>query len=815
MSESLRISIGFAFLTAVLFLPIFFGYLFFDADAYTYDYPVSVFYSDALRAGERTDINQYYLGGFPSALSPVGNWIDPLNQILLTVAPDGMTANNARVLISVFIGLVLSYLFGRMTGLRREASLLLASAYLLAQTVSGMTAGLINSGSFPVMPALLLIVLMLHRQTNTKKWLLLLLLGMIVCAYGWLSGLVQTVFYSVIFAGCYAVFLDWKQERHMPWITLQRWRTTLLYGCVVAGGMLLALPGLYQTVLLRTHTLRISGFGSGELDGLSLVSALYGLVPNYLTVPFLALGHNIGLYLGALSVILLPVACTALWRDATARFFLGTYGIVFLILIPPLGLLWAMQQLPVFSLFHSTERLLLPGAFFGAYASALALNVIIADVDILRRKAVRWALRLIGFVILCFWFLVAALNIFFYVTPWQSSETQMAWLTKIFLFTRKDISILQTSGDHYLSVFNTALASLEYTFSLWRWEFLLPMILLLVAWLFVWLYARGHVSSKHFAIGVVVIVLVNTGGVYTAQFQNYLPKTLITTPPPVVETILARERDPNEYYVLGFLTGDVAFRNVYAHRSVSSQEEFLIARDFLAANIGMLYGVPKADGYEPYRIARMEYLWRDLIANESLPKASSHAAAVDQKKSELYQQLPFLGSLNITYIVSGYELENIALVELGRYPINDSLSVYLYHNKLARPRVSIPNIVRAVGYWEDEYAALLTDSGAFPITVECDECMHGLYEQRGATLSEMLVQPGVVSARTESSHDVWVIVARALVPGWHAYIDGVEVPIYPASFMVQAVLVPAGSHDVRLEYQGSVLPSAFGGYLIE
>jgi uncharacterized membrane protein YfhO len=46
-----------------------------------------------------------------------------------------------------------------------------------------------------------------------------------------------------------------------------------------------------------------------------------------------------------------------------------------------------------------------------------------------------------------------------------------------------------------------------------------------------------------------------------------------------------------------------------------------------------------------------------------------------------------------------------------------------------------------------------------------------------------------------------VVVRNVWEPGWVASVDGVPAPVLRADYLLQAVPVPAGSHDVRLVYR--------------
>jgi len=61
-----------------------------------------------------------------------------------------------------------------------------------------------------------------------------------------------------------------------------------------------------------------------------------------------------------------------------------------------------------------------------------------------------------------------------------------------------------------------------------------------------------------------------------------------------------------------------------------------------------------------------------------------------------------------------------------------------------------------------------------------------------------------VEARAEAS--AWVVLSDAWYPGWRAFVDGVQVDLYPADYLFRAVRVPKGAHRVEFVYR----PLLFG-----
>ena len=46
----------------------------------------------------------------------------------------------------------------------------------------------------------------------------------------------------------------------------------------------------------------------------------------------------------------------------------------------------------------------------------------------------------------------------------------------------------------------------------------------------------------------------------------------------------------------------------------------------------------------------------------------------------------------------------------------------------------------------------------------------------------------------------YLVVRQAYYPGWRAWVDGEEVPLYPADGVLMALPVPAGRHRVQVVY---------------
>ena len=59
----------------------------------------------------------------------------------------------------------------------------------------------------------------------------------------------------------------------------------------------------------------------------------------------------------------------------------------------------------------------------------------------------------------------------------------------------------------------------------------------------------------------------------------------------------------------------------------------------------------------------------------------------------------------------------------------------------------------------------------------------------------------MISMEVESSCSQFLVLSETYYPGWKAYIDSTEAPLYKANFAFRAIAVPAGRHRVVLKYE--------------
>lgn len=63
------------------------------------------------------------------------------------------------------------------------------------------------------------------------------------------------------------------------------------------------------------------------------------------------------------------------------------------------------------------------------------------------------------------------------------------------------------------------------------------------------------------------------------------------------------------------------------------------------------------------------------------------------------------------------------------------------------------------------------------------------------------VSPNELRLHTQTTSERFLVLSEMWFPGWHAEIDGRELPIYRANYLFRGLVVPAGTHTIRMSYR--------------
>jgi len=165
-------------------------------------------------------------------------------------------------------------------------------------------------------------------------------------------------------------------------------------------------------------------------------------------------------------------------------------------------------------------------------------------------------------------------------------------------------------------------------------------------------------------------------------------------------------------------------------------------------------------------------------------------------------QSPILDMLNVRYIVSR---ETADLTGQDLKPIFRSTKdgMIVWENEKALPRAFfVSRVMEAEG---KELAFLQRgDFDPARLLVLSESVGENRPTQQGsrdhASVEIISYEPKEVRLRVSNREEGFLVLADAYYPGWRSVIDGVETKIYIANYMLRAIRVPRGTHDVRFYY---------------
>lgn len=800
------------------FSPLLFGgYMFFEQERLGAFYPMAFFYQQALETQQSFLWNPYYYGGFPSYLTVFGGFLYPVHYLLFSVFTF-VTAYHVAISLAVFGGMAFSYLFGRKSGFSKTGSLILAASYATGQTFSHFTAGLSYANGFMVLPIFFLALLLGKDAKTLLARFGAVLLGGIGVGIGFLAGFPHTVLYGLTFAFFYALFLDYEEMRRSGIIfgekIVKSFSATFSYLCMILLGVLIGTPQLIPMLDLKEFSIRAHGYAAYAGSGISPLELVTFILPDAIKIPFLVHGTT-GFYIGTLSLFF-AVSAILFFRSRRVWFFSLSYLFMFLMAlgVPPLS--WVNDYLPIFSRVSGPARWLMIGVFSLGYLAAAGFEGMAERLpEFKTNQNFQRFLKGSGVVAL-FIFLVLSGSAIFVLFLSGSAETQKTLLS--YLLEGRD---LRLPHEHYFNVFARSLETLQSTFSFSDISFLLIISLFPLGLFILHDFYRNGLKER-FRVLVIAFVIGNTILAAYAGLKDYLvPAAVLLEEPMAARVMKGGVRSPGGelFRFMPFLAGDFAFREIFAKRNLSAEEQAIVQRELLFGQIGTLYGIQGAWGFEPLRSRRMQEL-----VDFTISSTGSDAAG------DLMDRLPLLSMMNVKYIFSPLLLEDPRIVSV-EIPPNPHLSVpfYLYENKEFLPRVYF---AKNSILWRDSEKELLSaviEEKDFQKNtyIECRDCRDAADGPGENKISVLRYGNGILELEAESDRGGWLVFSESHLPGWIAEIDpvrsktpeasvdalsahrtsnGVEgkrLPIYTANYLFQSVFVPAGAHHVVFEYKGA------------
>ncbi|MBA2302819.1 MAG: YfhO family protein [Acidobacteria bacterium] len=218
------------------------------------------------------------------------------------------------------------------------------------------------------------------------------------------------------------------------------------------------------------------------------------------------------------------------------------------------------------------------------------------------------------------------------------------------------------------------------------------------------------------------------------------------------------------------------------------------AQETLALSWGMVHDVEDVNGFNSLQPRRYtDYLFG--------PDAHDVSYGYLRDPALFRSDSAILSSLNVRYVLvpSGVRMD------LGSHlrAVYENANVRVYENTHVYPRAYFSDSVRVV---LDPRAVLqqVTEAGfdgRREALVESEAAPSLQRPTSPATCTATRDSPNELSVTTVTAEPRFLVVSEMYAPGWRAYVDGVETPVYRTNYLFRGVVVPAGQHLVQFVYR--------------
>ena len=215
----------------------------------------------------------------------------------------------------------------------------------------------------------------------------------------------------------------------------------------------------------------------------------------------------------------------------------------------------------------------------------------------------------------------------------------------------------------------------------------------------------------------------------------------------------------------------------------------LSLQNVLLSSTNMLIKIEEVQGYDVPVTSRYHQFFKQALKGKDLYWHYN----ISQYDPTI---LPFLQILNVTHIISKIADLDLPLVHDGH--------VKIFQVPDAKQRAFMT--YQSINANDEEHALRLTldnkDNLNELVVLENNNDAEETAEIIAKNEIEFYSRTSQkIKMKVTTDKPGYMVLSQSYYPGWHAYVDDEEVEIYPADYLLQAIKVPQGSHQVRFVYQ--------------
>ncbi len=739
--------------------PVLVGGMLIAEEPFWYHIPLYTFYKNAIASGDSFLWNPYNFSGFPSFVSVVG-FFSPIHYLAFRFFPV-MDAFHWLL----FADFVLAAFFTAL--LLRDFGVSALGQYLGA--LGYVSANLVYTNALTMANAVLFLPLFFWALSRIRGggWRYAVLASAVL-GWAWLSGVTQYVLYGVIAAVAFMLFIVWQAERSL------RSRLLIKFLLILLAGTAIGMVQLTPTALIARESVRSGGLSYAEasIDPLLPSDALRLFLPYFeppFGVPFGSKGAEAFVYLGAIPFFFLLAAFGS--KSSPARFFKWLFigaGALAIVYSP---FYWLLAKAPVFNLLRGQSRWMIAGFF----AAAVLVGF---GADRFRSTPQARSNRLLVSL-----FAIASLAV-----------TLAAVAMPLAAGTLTDVAE-RFAGSADLA--SRVVAELGRTMDISRPEVFLPLIAALVASLLLVLISRRPELVRQAAGWLAIFAGLNFIAIAPLSYPA-APRQVIADPPPTVRFLT--ERDGRAF---NFLTD--TYVDEVVGRLPSPTNRGLVERLQAAAifpNTNLFYGIASAGYFEQIRSKNMSRLL-NLLGDPYTGSSDLRGLSTREGQVRLFERrkglVDFLG---IRWVVSGWPLDEEKFPKVFTATVTDKkIPLSVYENRESKPFTYLAPQVRFVVGDDEEAFRVFAEGNFSELVVRCGPgCTPGVRSFGRGSVTRIDQGNAKLTLALSLNEPGFLVVSQNNLPGWRATIDGREVPIQTVNTVFMGIPVPAGEHDIALEY---------------
>ncbi|MEK7578832.1 MAG: YfhO family protein [Patescibacteria group bacterium] len=764
----------------IIFFPILFlKKLFPGFDLLLVFYPYSHYFLN-----QQSFLASGILNGFNIATTPAGfagNWI--YYRFFNFGFLDFVSFYNVLIFFYFILTTIFSYLASRKLGFDKYVSVLVASVYIFSAYNLSWMVNIVTAASLFIFPA---VIYFLLKFRNTQNWLWPAL-GGVVLGLGLITSHPQFALIGIFGGFLFSIFLIFSARgesvfgrESLQWKFLAAFLVICFMGFVLSAFQLLP---EYQLGKLTQRGVALS-FQDSQECALGAADFVRYLLPNF------GFGVNCEslLHVGILPLIFAIFAVIYLKKDKGVIFWslLLVFALLFSIKYSPFA--WIFHQFPVWSGLRGPARFIMLGNFALAVLSGYGFNWILENEENFKEfKIFRWIKR----IFLGFLFLIIMINV-------------LGLFKKIFIGLAQDFFdkyyYSKTIGlpiEHYHRSIENLIFNNFYTFSFLNKEFLIPLLLIVMAFLVLFFIKKFNKTSLFYVFLLSGFIWAATSPMVSSGLnRDFFAET------EVVNFLKKQTGNFRIYSLMPNLSAYQLVISAYSGAILADENEFL--KMMLPPNLNLVYGLDSIDGYDVSMPRRVSRILAELLSERAtLGNKIAEARLKPEEKIKVFEsRANLLRMMNVKYIISAYALDEknfkkVLEIKTTRF----NVPVYVYEDKNVLPRFYFAKSVKPIK--SDELKALdqILISDINYKDISFIECGNDCGNNSGGKIIDYEYKNGYLRLNTESQTGGWLIFSESFDKNWHAKMNDEKAPIYRANYTYQAIKVPAGKNTIEFIYK--------------